>query len=163
MIWRHLHWFHAGLEATRTYFYYSNRMIDFNSNLVVTTCEFCKNNFDFLEKGLCRTTSFIDATSDWRLALTTFMTLHRVAGRASPRCTAPCFEIYFGDVGGLLEHRDILQNSSETAMHPLVLFWLDPDHQAASKDACIVIAKFAIIFTDSDSSRASERATLVYG
>ena len=25
------------------------------------------------------------------------------------------FEIYFGDVGGLLEHRDILQNSSETA------------------------------------------------
>ena len=27
----------------------------------------------------------------------------------------PCFEIYFGDVGGLLEHRDILQNSSETA------------------------------------------------
>ena len=74
--------------------------------------------------------------------------------RASPRCTAaPCFEIYFGDVGGLLEHRDILQNSSETAMHPLVLFWLDPDHQAASKDACIVTAKFAIIFTD-DSSRA---------
>ena len=27
----------------------------------------------------------------------------------------PRFEIYFGDVGGLLEHRDILQNSSETA------------------------------------------------
>ena len=156
MIWRHLQWFHAGLEATRTYFYYSNRMIDFNNNLVVTTCEFCKNNFDFLEKGLCRTTSFIDATSDWSLALTTFITLHRVV---LLRC-APCFEIYFGDVGGLLEHRDILQNSSETAMHPLVLFWLDPDHQAASKDAGIVIAKFAIIFTD-DSSRASDCA--LYG
>ena len=85
MIWRHLQWFHAGLEATRTYFYYSNRMIDFNNNLVVTTCEFCKNNFDFLEKGLCRTTSFIDATSDWSLALTTFMTLtYRAAA-------APCF------------------------------------------------------------------------
>ena len=43
-------------------------------------------------------------------------------GASAPPSPPPCFEIYFGDVGGLLEHRDILQNSSETAMHPLVLF-----------------------------------------
>ena len=44
------------------------------------------------------------------------------ASAPAPPPPPPCFEIYFGDVGGLLEHRDILQNSSETAMHPLVLF-----------------------------------------
>ena len=58
-----------------------------------------------------KTTSFSTYNIRLKLAsLTTFKTTAAIDSGATP-----CFQIYFGDVGGLLEHRDILQNSSETA------------------------------------------------
>ena len=71
-----------------------------------------------------KATSFSTTTSArLKLAsLTTFKTMAAINWGATP-----CFQIYFGDVGGLLEHRDILQNSSETAMHlSICSFRLDP-------------------------------------
>ena len=96
----------------------------------------------FCGKNHGKTTSFSTYNIRLKLAsLTTFKTTAAIDSGATP-----CFQIYFGDVGGLLEHRDILQNSSETAMHPLVLFWLDPAADDAGDEMYEGTKKFVLLF-----------------